>query len=98
MKYPEFLKKVIDSKNLESLSSLKSLRIQANLIYYKYVKKGINKELSDTFDLLIMSCLPYVELFLTERSNGNLLKELKRRLSYLENLEIETMRDLRTKK
>jgi len=95
MKYSDFMKSIIKENDFLGLNTLKSLYLQAHFIYYKYIQKGQKEKLSDTFDILIISNLPYVDLFLTERNNAGLLRELKRKLSLLKKLEIETMRDLR---
>lgn len=95
LKYPDFVKSVAEKNQLQSLIIFKSLYIQAHFLYYKYIQKEQKEKLSDTFDTLIISNLPYVDLFLTERTNAGLLRELRRKLSFISNLEIETMRDLR---
>lgn len=94
---PHFFKSIIDANNVNSLICLKSLFVQAHFNYYKYIEKDQLVEMNDSYDTLIISCLPYIDLFLTERKNGGLLKELKRKLDIIANLEIETMRDLRSK-
>jgi len=95
LKYPTFFKQVIDSNNLNKLISLKSLYTEANFLYYRFIHKKGNSELSSAFDALIINCLPYVDLFLTEKTNAAYLRELKPKLDIIGHVGIETMKDLR---
>ena len=54
----------------------------------KYINKKIKINDSDIFDGLIITTLPYVNIFITEKQNASLLKEMKNNSKIIQNLRI----------
>lgn len=90
--------KVLDEfkfkKDDDGLNHFHSISLQGAFLYYKYITKNIKIKQSDTFDGLMIPTLPYVDIFLTERTNCGLLTELTRKVPSIKNLIIYSLRDL----
>ena len=72
-----------------------SQKMEHLLKYYNYHYHMRKPKNSDTFDRLICSSLPYVDLFITEKNLSLDLKKIKENHNIIDHLEILIMKDLR---
>lgn len=82
-------------KDDDGVNHFHSISLQGAFLYYKYITKDIKINRSDTFDSLMIPTLPYVDIFLTERTNCGLLKELTNKVPSIKNLLVYSLRDLK---
>ena len=65
-------------------------------VFHKfYTDRNRKPSDSDAFDVLISAALPYVEAFITEAHQAEVLRKTKRRDDFLTNLQVLTLRDFR---
>lgn len=95
IKSPSLYYKYDSDRNNIKLDHFQSIKFQGAFLFYKYIKKNIKSLHSDTFDALMIPTLPYVDLFVTERTNCGLLKELKSKEKSIKHLEILSLKDIR---
>ena len=65
------------------------------LIYYTYKINKKSPQRSDPFDFLIASIVPYMDIFLTENSQANTLRMIKKNHNLINSVEVQTMKELR---
>lgn len=68
------------------------------LIYYTYFERKKKIQRSDPFDFLIECCVPYVDVFITEKSQAKSLNMIKNNHDIINIVSILTMSDLREQK
>lgn len=94
---PKFIndtKSQISNKDSSILMKIKTTYMQADFIYQKYIRSSQEIKPSDAMDIFNISCLPYVDLFLTENNNAEILKQIKKGSKLISALQIKTIRDL----
>lgn len=65
-------------------------------MFHKFYADRNRKPLnSDAFDVLMASALPYVEAFITESHQAEVIRKTKRRDNFLDHLDVFTLRDFR---
>jgi hypothetical protein len=78
------------------LDAFPSLKAMTYTVFHKFYADRSRKPLaSDAFDLLMASTLPYVEAFITESHQAEVIRKTKRRDGFLDGLYVFTLRDFR---
>lgn len=78
------------------LAAFPSLKAMTYTVFHKFYADRNRKPLdSDAFDVLMASALPYVEAFITENHQAEVIRKTKRRDHFLEALQVFTLRDFR---
>jgi hypothetical protein len=79
------------------LDAFPSLKAMLYTVFHKFYADRNRKPLdSDAFDVLTASALPYVEAFITENHQGEVIRKTSRRDDFLDHLDVLTLRDFRT--
>jgi hypothetical protein len=78
------------------LAAFPSLKAMTYTVFHKfYADRNRKPSDSDAFDVFTASALPYVEAFITENHQAEVIRKTKRRDRFLEGLEVLTLRDFR---
>lgn len=78
------------------LDAFPSLKAMTYTVFHKFYADRSRKPLaSDAFGVLIASTLPYVEAFITESHQAEVIRKTKRRDGFLDGLHVFTLRDFR---
>jgi hypothetical protein len=78
------------------LDAFPSLKAMTYTVFHKFYADRSRKPLdSDAFDVLMASTLPYVEAFITESHQAEVIRKTKRRDDFLDGLHVFTLRDFR---
>jgi len=87
--------KQLDSNIKIETDLFKSLRSQLLITFWKfYLMKDRNVKKSDAFDITIVSPLPYIDLFLTEKNMRNDIEQIKKKKLFFEDLEVKTIHEI----
>ena len=87
-----------EDRELDSnkLRKLKSLEMLAYCIYYKFFSNPSRKvSVNDVIDVLIMTTVPYVHTFISERNSIGIMKQLKKQTTLISSVNLLTLSDLR---
>lgn len=78
------------------LDAFPSLKAMTYTVFHKFYADRNRKHLnSDAFDVMMASALPYVEAFITESHQAEVIRKTKRRDDFLSHLHVYTLRDFR---
>jgi hypothetical protein len=76
------------------LAAFPSLKSMTYTVFHKFYADRNRKPLnSDAFDVLTSSALPYVEAFITESHQAEVISKTNRRDNFLDHLDVLTLRD-----
>jgi hypothetical protein len=91
-----FVRRELDAGRAVDLNAFPALKAMTYTVFHKFYADRTRKPLkSDAFDVLIAAALPYVEAFITENHQADVLKKTKRRDAFLDHLEVFRLRDFR---
>ena len=92
---PSFTRKEREAGRLIDTQRFPPLRSVALMAFFKfYTVKTRKPRPSDVIDLLIMTSLPYVDTFITERNGADQIRRSTRVDGLLAELEVATLRNL----
>ncbi|MBL4754055.1 MAG: hypothetical protein JKY52_10745 [Flavobacteriales bacterium] len=78
------------------LKKIKSLEMLAYCIYYKFFSDPNRKiSVNDIVDALIMTTVPYVHTFISERNSIDILRKVKKQTSLINRVDLLTLSDIR---
>jgi hypothetical protein len=76
--------------------AFRAFKAMSYTVFYKfYADRTRAPRVSDGYDVLISSALPYVEAFVTERNQAEVLRQTKRRDDFLNALQLFVLSDFR---
>jgi hypothetical protein len=79
------------------LDAFPSLKAMTHTVFHKFYADRNRKPLdSDAFDVLTSSALPYVEAFITENHQAEVIRKTNRRDDFLGHLDVLALRDFWT--
>lgn len=87
-----------ENRELDSLKlrNLKSLEVLAYSIYYKFFSDQNRKvTVNDIVDVLIMTTVPYVHTFISERNSIDILKTVQKQTNLFNTVNLLILSDLR---
>jgi len=88
-KHPDFMKKLIDNKNLLKAEVFPSIQLFAYYVYYRgYLGNRQPKKLSDFGDLFHLFYFPYCKLIILERDMCSILNRIKLHSKMLDGVEV----------
>ena len=90
-----FAKSVIDKGENINLEFFPSVKSTSYVVFYKFYPDNRQPLLSDVFDILISSLLPYVDYFLTESNLSNIIKIIQKRHKALSGLKTYSLKQIR---
>lgn len=78
------------------LKKMKTLEVLSYCIYYKFISDPKRKySINDIIDILIMTTVPYVHTFISERNSITILEQIKKQSSVLNSVNLMTLSDLK---
>ena len=91
-----FVQRIHSTGQAVDIDAFPSMKSIAYTVFHKFYADPTRKPPdSDAFDVLAASTFPYVEAVITEAHLAETLKKTKRRDTFLEDLQVFTMRDFR---
>ncbi len=72
-----------------------SIRCTGYMIFYKFYQDKRKPLSSDVFDIIISSLFPYVDVVITERNMCEIIRKIKERHGFLQNLSYYTLSNLK---
>ncbi|HEX8022089.1 hypothetical protein [Mucilaginibacter sp.] len=72
-----------------------SLMATSYIHHYKYLQKNRKGEESDVIDILMGALYPYVDVVITEAFQCEIVKQIKRKHNFLNNLEVVSIKQIR---
>jgi hypothetical protein len=83
----EFYQQTIDNNNQIDLSMFPSIISTSYVVFYKFYPDKRKPILSDVYDIIISSLLPYVDFVITENNLCEILRKVKTNHSFLQELK-----------
>ena len=79
------------------INAFPSVKATTYAVWHKfYADRDRKSARSDAFDIIIASAIPYMDAVVTESHLAESLRKTKRLDSFIEHLEINTLRDFRS--
>ncbi|OHD19827.1 MAG: hypothetical protein A2Y34_10400 [Spirochaetes bacterium GWC1_27_15] len=95
MRKKEFAEKIIKNKKEINLKNFPSIITTSYVVFYKFYPDNRKPLLSDVFDIIISSLLPYVDIVLTEGNLCDIIKKIKLKHKFLNSLECYSLKDVK---
>jgi len=89
-----FAHRIVDEGKPVIVDSFPSIKMTAFTIFYKFYTDTRRPQKSDSFDIIISSVLPYVDIVVTEKHQADALKKIKQQDNFVDNLEVLRLKDL----
>ena len=93
MKNYSFCKETLDSEDELQINKFPSLKAQIYTVFYKFYTDQRKPILSDVFDIIISSLIPYVEVFLTESHQKEVINKIKKNDPFIDGLEVYSINE-----
>ncbi len=88
-------KRMIEKKMVPDIDKFHSVKIMLYSLYYRLYDPSWKAKPSEVTDISIISTAPYVDTFVTEKFQVNIMKKIKNKVKNLNKLEIKRIRDIR---
>ena len=95
---PSFCKTLQKNKSVLNVARFPSQVSKSYIYHYKFAHPSRKGEPSDLSDILISSVLPYIDVYLTEKSVANSIREIRDVHGFYKDLETITMKQMRAVK
>lgn len=95
MRYPDAVKRLIETPGGLDPRAFPSLRIMALTVFMKFYPDNRQPCESDVFDFIISAPVPYVDGVITERHQAAILRKAKQLHVLSDHLEVHTLASLR---
>ena len=96
MMEPGFARSLIDRGEALDIDAFPSIKASTFTVFYKfYVDRSRRPQVSDAFDVLISSAMPYMDAIVTENHQAQAIRKMKRRDGFLDDLRVLTLKDFR---
>jgi hypothetical protein len=89
------VKEKIDKNEEIKVDAFPSVKTTFYTVFYRFYAENRDPELQDVFDILIFNVVPYLDIVVTERFQGEIFRKIKNRDEMYQDIEILTLRDLR---
>lgn len=90
----KFAKNIIKSGSFIDLNQFPSIRTTSYVVFYKFYPDKRKPILSDIFDIIISSILPYVDLFITEGNMCEIIKRIQNKHVFLKGLKQYSIKEI----
>ena len=93
---PDFVRSLSEREEALDIDAFPSIKASTLTVFYKfYVDRSRRPQVSDAFDVLIASAIPYMDAVITENHQAQAIRKMQRRDRFLESLRVFTLRDFR---
>lgn len=93
----DFATEILKNKEHIELNKFPSVISMNYTVFYKFYLDNRKPLLSDIFDIIISSLLPYVDYVITEGNMCEIIKTIKKRHNFLLNIDEKSIKDLNNK-
>ncbi len=91
----DWCKNKIENKEVPDIDKFSSVKIQLYSLYYRLYEPSWKPAPGEVTDLLIISVVPYVDVYITEKFQANIIQKIRKKVHNLEKVAIKKIRDLR---
>ena len=95
MKDRNFARNILNSGEAIDTDKFPSQKMILYSVFYKFYVDNRKPLISDAFDLIIGAPTPYMDAIATERHQAEVIRKIKQKDSFLDHLEVLTIRELR---
>jgi len=96
LRQPEFFKASENSRRVIDVNSFPSIKITSLVVFYKFYVDSRKPLISDAFDILIFSSIPYVDLVISEKHLVSLIKKIKAHDKFINHVDMFDINYLRS--
>ena len=90
----DWCKNKIENKEVLDINKFASVKMQLYSLYYRLYDPSWKPAPGEVTDLLIISAVPYVDVYITEKFQANIISKINKKVYNLNNVEIKRIRDL----
>jgi len=91
----EWAGSIIKSGQILDIDRLPSIKMMLYSLYYRLYDPSWKPMPSEVTDISIIAATPYVDIFITEKFQANIMDKIKSKVKNLDVLEVKRIRDLR---
>jgi hypothetical protein len=93
---PDFVLSLSEREEALDIDAFPSIKASTLTVFYKfYVDRSRQPQVSDAFDVLISSAMPYMDAIVTENHQAQAIRKIKRRDGFLDGLRVFILNDFR---
>ena len=85
----------IENKEIPKINKFPSVKIQLYSLYYRLYDPHWKSSPGEVTDILLATAIPYVDVYITEKFQANILSKIKNKVKGLDKVDIKRIRDLR---
>lgn len=91
---PDWIEKKLTNNLAVNPNAFPSVKISFYTVFYRFYVARRKPELQDIFDISINNPIPYLDFVLTEKFQADIFHKVQNIDSFINNLEVKTIRDL----
>lgn len=95
-RFMQFVKPHVDAGTAINIDAFPSLKISLFTAFYKFYVDNRRPSQSDVFDIIIAAPTSYADAIITERHQAEVLRKVKQRDDFIENLSVFILKDFRS--
>jgi len=93
---PDWCGSIIKNGSIPNIDNFPSLKISLYSLYYRLYNPSWIAKPGEVTDIQIISAVPYVDNFITEKFQANIITKIKNRVKYLDLLSVKRLKDIRS--
>lgn len=91
----DWCKEKIEKKVVPDINKFPSVKVQLYSLYYRLYDPSWKPAPGEVTDILLVSAVPYIDVYITEKLQANILSKIKNKVYGLDKVAIKRIRDLR---
>jgi len=95
MRQHEFCQQVLGQDQAIDIDRFPSVKASSYTVFFKFYVDDRKERRSDVFDVLISTAVPYVDVFLTERHQAEVLRRTQQHDGFVNHVEVHSIEALR---
>jgi hypothetical protein len=95
MRQMSFCQQLLRRNEPIDIDSFPSVKATSYTVFFKFYVDNRNEKRSDVFDILISTSIPYVDVFLTERHQTEVIRRIRLYDRFLDHVNVQTITALR---
>lgn len=95
MRQASFCHQMLNRGETIVVDSFPSVKASCYTVFFKFYVDNRNEKRSDVFDILIATATPYIDVFLTERHQAEVMRRIRSHDSFLNHVDVQTVAALR---
>jgi hypothetical protein len=94
LRAPRFANEIIRNGQIVSIDAFPSIKMIAYTTFFKFYTDQRQPILSDPFDIIISSALPYVDAVITESHQAEVIKKIQKLDGFINRVEIHKLKEI----